>query len=184
MYDCPCWAKYFVCIQSEPLFQHLPFVSHSLAHATVLIWAPVSLGILYEDWKAAVRSPHSLPFLQAEQAPLPHPLLRARPPAPTTLVILQNPGSLITSLNWGRQNWTQSYKSDLLGAEQKGIIPSLDAALFFTQTRMLLAVFVARDVAGSCPVYCSPGPLGLFGRAAPQPLPLQCLKHEIIALFI
>lgn len=59
---------------------------------------------------------------------------------------LQNPSSLILSLYWGGQNWTQGYKCDLLGAEQRGIITSLDllAALLFIQTKMLLDIFVAR----------------------------------------
>lgn len=133
-------------VSSLNLCFNICLLSLILWHMPLLTLAPVPLGILYKDWKAAARSPHSLPFLQAEQAPLPHTLLRARPPAPTTSVALQNPGSSITSLNWEDQNRTQSYKCDLLGAEQKGIILSLDAALLFTQTRMLLAV----SVAGGC----------------------------------
>lgn len=126
----------------------MPFVSHSLAH--VLSLAPVPWGTLCKDWKAAVRTPPQPPVLQDKQAPLPHPLLRARCPATSSQPLqwpLQNPRSLIISLNWGDQNWTPGYKCDLLGAEQNGIITSLDvlAALLSIHTRMLLAVFVARE---------------------------------------
>lgn len=57
MYGCPCGAKYFAPMQSEPLFQHMPFVSHSLGHATVLNPAPVPWGTLSKDWKAALGPP-------------------------------------------------------------------------------------------------------------------------------
>lgn len=147
MYDCPCQSKYFACIQSEPLFQHMPFVSHSLAHATVLSLAPVPWGTLHKDWKAAVRSPQSLPFCRLSKLHSSLSAHRARPPAPTTSVASAKPQFFnIVLVLGGGQNWTQGYKCDLLGAEQRGIITSLDllAALLFIQTKMLLDIFVAR----------------------------------------
>lgn len=148
-------------------------------------WVWLLLPVLFvRTGRLMLGPPKSLPFCRLSK---PHSLLTELSPQPQALLWpLQNHGSLISSLYWGDQNRTQGFKRDLLGAEQKGIITSLDvlAALLFIQTRMLLAFLLPGDVAGSCPVCCSPGPLGLFGRAAPQPLPLQCLKHEIIALFI
>lgn len=80
-------------------------------------------------------------------SPTPHPLLTELSLQPQPLQWpLQNPSSLILSLSWGDQNWTQGYKCDLLAAEQRGIITSLDllAALLFIQTEVFLGIFVAR----------------------------------------
>lgn len=150
MYDCPRGAKYFACISSEPLFQYMPFVPHSLAHGS----GSSSLRSSSQGLEGCCYVPHSLQ-LQSLQWPL------------------QNPRSLITPV-LGEQNWTQGYKCHLLGAEQKGIITSLGvlAALCSHTPGCSWLSLLPGVVARSCPVCCSPAPLGLFGRAAPLPLPL------------